>query len=408
MNRPSTGLATKGGCCVVQDDALYSQFNRDQTGSALGVSGGESRRLLHVGGPNIGSRDRFLELLNGALDAVWLTNDGPLVQELERRIAALAGVRECVLVCNGTVALEIAARSLELSGEVIVPSLTFIATASALSLLGLKPVFCDVDPRTYCLDPAHVADLITSSTSAILGVHLFGRPCDVQGLQRISDEHGIALFYDAAHAFGCSAQGRMIGGFGRCEVFSFHATKFFNTFEGGAIVTDDQALADRMRSTRNFGLVGPESVKYVGGNGKLTEVCAAMGIANLESLEEFIACNRRNYDAYRSELAGIPSVKLIEYDTAERQNYQYVVVELEPSARMSRDELMDHLRAQDVLARRYFWPGCHNADVYRSGGPYDLPVTESLCERLLALPTGSLVSPADVDRVVATIRKCLT
>lgn len=388
-------------------NARDEQFPECESANAQGVVSAAPLRPLHVGGPNIGSRERFLELLNGALDAIWLTNDGPLVQELEKRIAEYIGVGECVLTSNGTVALEIAARALDLSGEVIVPSLTFIATALALSWQGITPVFCDVDPDTYCLDPDAVERLITPRTTGICGVHLFGRPCDVGALQSIADERGLALFYDAAHAFGCSTGGRMIGSFGRCEVFSFHATKFFNTFEGGAVVTDDAGLAKRARSMRNFGLIGPERVANQGLNGKMTEVCAAMGIANLESVDVFIECNRRNFEHYRAELGDIPGARLIEFAAGERQNHQYVILELDDSARMSRDELMEGLRAENVLARRYFWPGCHKAEVYAADGPFDLPVTEVLCERLLALPTGTLVGSEDVRRVSEIVRSGL-
>ena len=176
--------------------------------------------FLHVGAPNVGSRARFYELVEGALDANWLTNDGPLVRRLEAALADYLGVRECVALCSGTVALEIAARILGLSGEVIVPSLTFVASASALEWLGIRPVFCDVDSETYCIDPAAVEDLISPATSGILGVHLFGRPCDVGSLAQIAARRGLTLFFDAAHAFGCSSHGRMIGNFGACEVFS--------------------------------------------------------------------------------------------------------------------------------------------------------------------------------------------
>ncbi len=237
---------------------------------------------MHVGKPNVGDRTRLDALLNGVFERAWLTNNGPLVQQLEKKIASYLGVRHCLAVCNGTVGIEIAAKALKLEGEVIVPSYTFIATVSALQWLGLKPVFADIDPETHNLDPASVRGAITPRTSAIVGVHLWGRAAPHDQLHSIADEHGLKLIYDAAHAFGCSMGRKMIGNFGACEVLSFHATKFFNTLEGGAIVTNDDALAQQIMLMRNFGFAGFDNVVSAGTNGKMNEVCAAMGLVNFE------------------------------------------------------------------------------------------------------------------------------
>src|SRR5208337_3671552 len=190
---------------------------------------------LHVGRPNLGRRERLIELLNEIVDRRWLTNNGPLVQEFERRLAGFLGVKHCVTTCNGTVALEIAIRAAELKGEVIVPSYTFIATAHSLQWQGITPVFCDIDPSTHNIDPAQVERLVTTKTSGIIGVHLWGRPCNINALAEIAAERRLTLMFDAAHAFGCSYNGQMVGSFGLVEVLSFHATKFLNTFEGGAV-----------------------------------------------------------------------------------------------------------------------------------------------------------------------------
>ena len=223
---------------------------------------------IHVGRPNIGDKQQFLARIGDMLDRAWLTNNGPLVQEFEQRVATYLGVRNCVATCNGTIALEIAIRALGLSGEVIVPSFTFIATAHALYWQGITPVFADIDPATHNLDPASVRAQITPRTTGIIGVHLWGRPAPVEALQQIADEHGLKLLFDAAHAFGCSHRGTMIGNFGGAEVLSFHATKFFNTLEGGAIVTNDDELAQSARLMRNFGFAGYDNVIYPGTNGK--------------------------------------------------------------------------------------------------------------------------------------------
>ena len=224
-------------------------------------------------------------------------------------------------MCNATVALEIAIRALGLRGEVIVPSYTFVATAHALQWQEITPLFADMDPGTHNIAPAAIERLITPRTSAIIGVHVWGRACDAEAIEAIGRKHGLEVMYDAAHAFGCSHKGKMVGSFGRCEVFSFHATKFLNTFEGGAVVTNDDALAEKMRLMRNFGFAGYDRVIYLGVNGKMTEVCAAMGLTSLDSIDEIIALNRRNYLAYQEGLRAIPGVSTHSLRPAERNNY---------------------------------------------------------------------------------------
>ncbi|HET7537996.1 MAG TPA: aminotransferase class I/II-fold pyridoxal phosphate-dependent enzyme [Candidatus Didemnitutus sp.] len=371
----------------------------------------EFNEPFHVGRPNLGERRRFLARVNEMLDRRWLTNRGPLVQELERKIADFVGVKHCVAVCNATVALEIVIRAAELKGEVIVPSFTFIATAHSLQWQEITPVFCDLDPATHNMDPACVEALITPRTTGIIGVHVWGRPCNVDALAQIAARRKLTLLFDAAHAFGCSHQGRMIGGFGRAEVLSFHATKFFNTFEGGAIVTNDDELATKVRLMQNFGFHGYDNVIYIGTNGKMPEVCAAMGLTNLESIGDFLVQNKRNYEAYRDELAGLPGIKLLAYDDRERCNYQYIVLEVDEAlSGVPRMELIKELHTQNVLARCYFWPGCHNMEPYRSYFPHAkllLPKTEALAAKIVVLPTGTAVKPSEVRRICAIIRRVL-
>jgi len=372
--------------------------------SQLALFGGppQFEHKLHVGQPNIGDRATFLERVNRILDSRWLTNNGEAVQELERRIGEYLGVKHVVAVCNATVGLEIAIRALPMEGEVIVPSMTFVATAHALQWQQISPVFCDVDPATHNIDPAQVRRLITPRTTGILGVHLWGRPCDIEALQSIADEHGLQLMFDAAHAFGCSHGGRMVGNFGRAEVFSFHATKFFNTFEGGAITTNDDALAAKIRLMTNFGFAGYDNVVHIGTNGKMNEMSAAMGLTSLDALDTFVDTNRRNAVVYANRLAAIPGMRLCRYDEAERNNFQYVVVEYTPAPNgPSRDDLIRLLWAENVMARKYFWPGCHKMEPYRTLYPDAgamLPHTEAVTERLMILPTGTGVS---VDQINA-------
>lgn len=365
---------------------------------------------LHVGRPNMGSRAAFMKYVDDIFDRRWLSNNGPLVQELEKRVAAHHGVKHCVAMCNGTVALEIAIRALELEGEVIVPSYTFIATAHALHWQAITPVFADIDPATHNLDPAAVRRMITPRTTGIIGVHLWGRGAPVDELQAIADEHGLKLMFDAAHAFGCSYKGRMIGRFGACEVLSFHATKFFNTFEGGAVVTNDDELAEKMRLMRNFGFVGLDNVIHPGTNGKMIEMAAAMGLVNLDAIDDVIKANRHNLQIYREELAGLPGVRLLSFDEAERNNFQYVVMEIGDGCPVTRDRIVEVLHAENIRARKYFWPGCHKMKPYRDLYPHAgllLPNTEDVASRVVVLPTGPTMDDDMIRSVVAVLRVLL-
>ncbi|MDD4869213.1 MAG: DegT/DnrJ/EryC1/StrS family aminotransferase [Kiritimatiellae bacterium] len=367
------------------------------------------KESLHVGKPNVGNRARFLSHIDDILKSRWFTNNGRFVQEFEWRIAEKLNVDHCVVVCNATVGLEIVLRALDITGEVIIPSFTFVATAHALQWLGITPVFCDVNPATHNIDPSKVEALITSRTTGIIGVHIWGRPCDVIALDEIARRRGLKLLFDAAHAFGCSHNGRMIGNFGHAEVFSFHATKFVNTFEGGAIVTNDDELAKRVRSMKNFGFDG--DVISIGTNGKMSEISAAMGLANLGDMEKLIKTNIRNYHCYEKELKNIHGVTLISYDRNERSNYQYVILEIDQDKTgVTRDQLLKTLHSCNILARRYFHPGCHRMEPYKSLFPYAgllLPETERLCEKVLCLPTGTSVSENDIQQICEIIRGVL-
>lgn len=359
-------------------------------------------QALHVGRPNLAPRALFEPLVDEIFQSRWLTNNGPLLQRLEQRLTQYLGVRNCVAMCNGTIALEIAIRALDLTGEVIVPSYTFIATAHALNWQGITPVFADIDRATHNLDPRAVASLITPLTSGIIGVHLWGRPAPHADLAKIAEDHRLALLYDAAHAFGCSHRGHMIGGLGRCEVFSFHATKVFNTFEGGAVTTDDDALAEKMRLMRNFGFAGYDNVVHPGTNGKMTEISAAMGLANLDSLADFIGQNRRSFECYASAIERIPGIRLLKPDAHTQSNYHYVVMEVE--SRATRDRLVEILHAENVIARKYFWPGCHRMQPYRDQATRSpLQNTEFVAERVLVLPNGPDVSADAVSMIARMI-----
>lgn len=366
---------------------------------------------LHVGRPNVPDRAKLLERVAGALDRRWFTNDGPLVQEFEAALVRQLQVKHVVAMCNGTTALEIAVRALGLNGEVVVPSFTFVATAHALQWQEIAPVFADIEPATHLLDPAQVERLITPRTTGIIGVHTWGRPCDVEALQEIADRRGLTLLFDAAHAMGSTYGGAPIGRFGAAEVFSFHATKCVHSFEGGAVATNNDVLAEKLRLMRNFGFAGYDRVVYLGINGKLSEIHAAMGLTSLEDLPRVAAHNRRNLELYRRELAGLSGLRLLDYDDAagESRNYQYVVVECDAAASpLARDELLAVLTAENVRARRYFYPGCHRMEPYRSLLPdasQRLPVTEAIAAKVLLLPTGPTIGETEILTICGILHR---
>lgn len=366
-----------------------------------------NKSILYVGCPNIGNRESFLGRVNDILDRRWLSNNGPVVQEFEKRVAETLGVKHALAMCNATAAIEIASRALGLKGEVILPSYTFVATAHALQWQEITPVFCDMDPATHNIDPAKIERLITPRTTGIIGVHVWGRGCDTEAIEAIASKRNLKVMYDASHGFGCSKEGRMLGTFGECEVFSFHATKFINCLEGGIVATNNDELAYQMRMMTNFGFIGYDKVEYLGINGKMNEISAAMGLTNLEAMEEIIAINRQNYEAYKAGLSKVPGVSVIDYDIAERNNYQYVVIEVDPEVcARTRDEMVEALHAENVIARKYFWPGCHKMEPYRSLQPNAgllLPETERIADRVIVLPTGQMMEEETVAGVCEII-----
>lgn len=365
-------------------------------------------RVLHVGTPNVGDRQLFDQLVDEMFEQRWFTNNGPLVKRFEEQLCEYLGVKHCVSVCNATTGLQLVCRALELKGEVILPAFTFVATPHAVCWGGLKPVFADVDLSTHTLCPESVLSRINDQTSAILGVHLWGQPCDVEQLQRIAHEHELNLVFDAAHAFSCSHEGRMIGSFGDCEVFSFHATKFFNTFEGGAIATNDDVLADRLRHLKNFGFSGLDGVVELGTNAKMSEISAAMGLSMFGKIDQFAEKNRQNYLHYQSILDDVPGIELFRFQPAERTNWQYVVMLIdEEEFGASRDTIHKHLHRNNILAKRYFYPGCHRVPPYQGDFLSEgrtLKNTDELCQSVLCLPTGSTIEPEEIARVCEVLQ----
>lgn len=353
----------------------------------------------HVNRPVTGPRARFDRYLDGAWSAGRFANDGPLAEALERRLEDRLQVENVVLMSNGTAALSVLIQVMGLSGEVILPSFTFVSTPHALRLAGITPVFCDVRPGDWNMDPKHCDMLVTDQTSAIIPTHLWGRPCDTDALQALADRYDVPVVYDAAHAFGCSHGGRPVGNFGTAEVFSFHATKAFHTAEGGAVTCADPELARALRLARSFGFVGWDEVAGLGTNAKISELSAAMGLANLDAFDRAVLANRSVYCTYQDRLAGCPYFRLHAFNADETSNYWYISAELTPDCPLQRDDLLAILHAENILARRYFHPGCHRMSPCSAIDPKEgpqLPQTEDIAARVLVLPGGAGIDVADV------------
>jgi dTDP-4-amino-4,6-dideoxygalactose transaminase len=361
------------------------------------------RRDLHVGRPNIGDRSIFDQLVDEIFERRWFTNRGLVVRDFEQKLQQHLEVKHCIAVSNATVGLQVACHALGLSGEVILPSFTFVATANAVSLSNLRLVFADVDLATHCLDPSGIEALITDKTTAILGVHLWGNPCCPDALQSIAQDHGLALIFDAAHAFHNTNEAVPIGNFGDCEVFSFHATKFFNTFEGGAITTNDDQLADNLRKRINFGFDGPDSISCIGTNGKMSEFNAAMGISMVPKIENLRDQNQLCHKAYRDRFRNARGLNFHTFNDRHRSNFQYAVLEVdEHEFGASRNDVVEFLNQHRVFAKRYFYPGCHRLPPYRHDFVLEcrkLPNTEILCSKTMCLPMGGNITTNEISQV---------
>lgn len=365
---------------------------------------------LHVGFPHTeaGIQEGFFHLMEKVFARAYLTNDGPFLRDLEEKIGHIHGVKHCVAVCNGTIGQMILLEALGIEGEVILPAFTFISTAHAVHWQKLRPVFCDISKDTLTIDVASAERSITSKTSAILGVHLFGNVCDVEGLTQLKQTYGIKLIFDAAHAFRCSLGDNYIGGFGEAEFFSFHATKFFSTFEGGAILTNDSCLAEKLKLLRNFGFQNIDLVGSLGINAKMSEPSAAMGLASLQVIEDRKKRLKKNYQLYREILSNIPGIHTVPIGQNGKSNYHYVVILIDKEDYgVSRDILYEVLWRENIFARRYFYPGCHRMEPYNTLWPNAserLPVTEDVIQRILCLPSNIAEPEADIATICDIIR----
>ncbi len=362
---------------------------------------------IYVTRPMLADLNEVNQELHEIWESQWLTNSGSKHKELEEELRKTLGVPGLSLFNNGTVALIVAIQSLRLSGEVITTPFTFPATPHVLPWNNIAPVFCDIDENTLTIDAEKLERLITSRTTGILGVHVYGMPCNIHKIQEIADRHGLKVIYDAAHAFGVEINGMGIGTFGDISMFSFHATKLFHTVEGGALTFNDPDLKPQIDLLRNFGIKNEDEVIMPGINGKMNEIQAAIGLINLRHLDEERAKRRKIIEAYTKNLSDIPGLKVFEIPDGVRNSYQYFMIRIGREFGLSRDEVQAELRKYKVITRKYFYPLCSDYDCYRqlpSARPENLPVANRVVKEVLCLPLYGNLRLEDVDTICQMIR----
>jgi dTDP-4-amino-4,6-dideoxygalactose transaminase len=372
------------------------------------ILGGEpiSSQPLRIVKPCLPTLDQIADPLREILQTGNLTNFSRYEREFERKLSEYLNVPYARTYANATLGLILALNSLRLEGEVILPSFTFAATAHAVRWNGLRPVFVDILPDTFTLDPAAVEAAITPKTSAIFPVHIYGHPCEIDELGDISKKHHLSLLFDSAHAFGSTYRGQRMGGFGDAEVFSFHATKVFPVGEGGCVTTRDPHLAEYLKLAGKYGDPGDENTRFVGMNAKLQEFNAIMGLAAFETVERHIA-NRRNYANYLRERLGlVPGISFQAIRPYVQTNYQnFAILVDEQQFGIYRDQLFDALKAENIFPRKYFYPPLHKHDAYREFSSASLPVTELVSGQVLCLPFYSEMSEFDLEILCATVER---
>ena len=362
---------------------------------------------IYVTQPHLPPLADFMPLLERIWDRKVLTNSGPFHQELELRLSEYLGVPHVALFTNATIALVTALQALRITGEVITTPYSFVATAHSLLWNGIRPVFVDIDPRTLNLDPSKIEAEITPHTTAIMPVHCYGQPCDVERIQAIADTYGLRVIYDAAHAFGVrDAEGSVLR-HGDLSVLSFHATKVFNTFEGGAIVCPDAKTKRRIDQLKNFGYVDEVTVVAPGINGKMSEFQAALGLLQLRDIDATIATRARIDATYRQGLADVRGIVCLPQGTQRRWNHAYFPILVQGDYRLSRDALYEYLKSQGIFARRYFYPLISDFPMYRglpSASPANLPVARRAADQVICLPIYADLAKDDQERILAAIR----
>jgi dTDP-4-amino-4,6-dideoxygalactose transaminase len=365
---------------------------------------------VYVTQPYLPPLEEFLPYLQTIWDSKILTNGGPFHQQLEKALCDYLGVEHLALFSNGTIALITALQALRITGEVITTPYSFVATAHSLLWNGIKPVFVDIDPDTLNLDPAKIEAAITPQTTAIMPVHCYGHPCDIDAIQKIADNYNLKVIYDAAHAFGVRNDQGSILRHGDLSVLSFHATKVFNTFEGGAIICPDAKTKQRIDHLKNFGFVDEVTVVAAGINGKMSEINAAFGMLQLQHIDAALARRKEIDTEYRKRLKGVKGIRCLQDAGETVANYSYFPILVEGSYSLSRDALYQRLRDHNIYARRYFYPLISSFPMYRgfaSSHKDNLPVATEAASRVLCLPIYPNLSDAQVEEIAAVITSAL-
>lgn len=365
------------------------------------LEGDKVKKNILVTRSSMPSMDEYIDEIKELWDTHWLTNMGTKHKELQKRLLEYLNVENVDLLTNGHMALELTLQAMNLSGEVITTPFTFASTTHAIVRNGLTPVFCDINPVDFTMDVTKLEQLITDKTSAIVPVHVYGNVCNVEEIERIAHKYGLKVIYDAAHTFGVKYKGKGIGTFGDASCFSFHATKVFNTIEGGAVTYKDKELGERLYNLKNFGIRGPEVVESVGANAKMNEFCAAMGICNLRHIDEEIEKRKNVVKHYRERLEGIEGIQLNPIQNDVETNYAYFPVILdEKKFGYSRNEVADKLAAEGIFSRKYFYPLANTFDCFHE--KFDVnetPIALYISKRVLTLPLYADLSKEIIDKI---------
>ncbi|AFG36141.1 DegT/DnrJ/EryC1/StrS family aminotransferase [Spirochaeta africana] len=353
--------------------------------------------MIPVTRPYLPSKRKLKKYIDRIYKTGWLTNNGPLVQELENRLQEYLGVRNVVLVANGSLALQVAYKALDLQGEVITTPFSFAATSSTLVWEGLQPVFADIDPETFNLNPDNIEPLVTENTSAILPVHVYGNPCEVERIREIADRHNLKVIYDAAHAFGVQYKGSSVLNRGDISTLSFHATKVFHTVEGGAIITADDALAQRVRKLINFGIYGPDRIDGVGTNAKMNEFEAAMGLCVLDDMPKILDARRKIWEVYERELSG--RYQLMRWNRHATRNYAYAPIVTDAENHLT--DLLHRFHQKKIFPRRYFYPSLDTVAEYSMEPDILCAQARSLAARVMCLPIYAGIRLSEQKKILA-------
>ncbi len=365
-----------------------------------------SNKPIYVTQPYLPPLEEFIPYLEKIWENKWLTNNGPFHQQLEHALCEYLGVKHVALFANGTLALVTALQTLRVTGEVITTPYSFVATAHSLLWNGINPVFVDIDPTTFNIDPDKIEAAITPHTTAILPVHCYGYPCDVDRIQKIADNYGLKVIYDAAHAFGVQNQAGSVLQYGDLSILSFHATKVFNTFEGGAIVCPDAMTKQRIDYLKNFGIADETTVIAPGINGKMNEIQAAMGMLQLRHVDEVITRRQEIDHLYRQGLEGVEGLSIPVMPTTLRHNFSYFPILIEPSHPLSRDALYEKLKSRGIFLRRYFYPLITDFPMYRglsSANLENLIQATKVARKVLCLPIYPNLQLGQVERIIKLI-----